>query len=85
MAEGKTGKVFAIPCNRCRDLAEKIDALKTDDPELLDLAMHLHGQRKGFFLICVASEDYELWPGGEDIRDYQLGGRKNSVTVLRLD
>lgn len=80
----KTGKVFAIPCDRCLDLANKIKESGSTDAELLDLEKHLRRQTKGFFQICVSPEDYELWPGGEDIRDYTFGGRENPMEVIRL-
>lgn len=82
MSEDKTGPVFAIPFDKAQDLANQIDALKTNDPDLLDLAGYLHTFDKGFALICVAKEDFIMWPGGPDIRDFQLGGRGAVVNVI---
>lgn len=83
MAEKKTGPTFVIPSDKVREIVQKIDELNTEDPELIKLADHLRHFNKPFFLICVAPEDYVLWPDGPDIRDYQLGGRETEVTIVR--
>lgn len=82
MSEGKTGPTFVITCDRAQDLARQIDELKTKDQDLLDLANALRRVHKGFFLMCVAPEDFILWPDGPDIRDFQLGAWNSKVTVF---
>jgi len=81
----KSGPVYLIPCDRCQDLANQIDALETTDQELLDLGQFLRRYTKGFAKICVAEEDNILWEGGPDIRDYQFGRGKVEVTLIELD
>ena len=78
----KTGPVLAISCNQCQELAKQIDAIGTHDEELIGLANHLRTFRRGFATVCVAEEDFILWPGGPDIRDFQIGGGKGNVTVI---
>lgn len=81
----KTGPTFVIPCDKAQDLAKQIGALQTDDQELISLAKYLRGFHKGFALICVAEEDFILWPGGPDIRAFQLGGIEAKTTIIRED
>lgn len=82
MSETKTGPVFMIGCGDAQDLAKQIDELGTDDQELIGLANHLRTFHKGFAMICVAEEDFILWPGGPDIRDIQFGGRTSVSTAI---
>lgn len=71
----KSGPVFLIDCGKCQELADMIDAYKESDPDLRHLGHALRSQERGFFQISVAREDFVLWPGGPDVRDFQFGGR----------
>lgn len=77
----KTGVTLAIPCHRAQDLVQLIDDFETQDADLRNLADYLRQFRKGLALICVAPEDFVLWPDGPDVRDFQIGGR-NTRTVI---
>jgi len=81
----KTGPVFIIPCHRAQDLAERIDGYAEKDVELIQFAAYLRTFTKGFAQVCVAEEDFILWLGGPDIRDFQLGGRDSKTTLIRED
>ena len=82
----KTGPTFAIPCDRAKVLAGLIEKMDPPDPECLGLVEHMRHDTmeftQGFSLVCVAEEDFTLWPGGPDIRDYQIGGRGVKVSVI---
>lgn len=81
----KTGPVFLIPVDRAKVLIELIDELGVDDRDLIGLRNHLSDFTGPFALVCVAEEDFVLWPDGPDIRDYQLGGRDSKVTIIHGD
>lgn len=89
---GKSGQVFMIPCNRAKDLSDRIEkeaprddlGLPTLEFRQLQRAMSdtTHGFTKGFFLISVAPEDYIMWPDGADIRNYQIVDPSVKFTIM---
>lgn len=76
-----------IPCDRAADLSTLIMASDhaTED-DFVGLVAHLRESTsfysKGFAVVCFAPEDYVLWPGGPDIRDYQIVANGNEMIVV---
>lgn len=82
----KGGSVYMIPCNKCQELAQLIEEHKGQpyhDLELDNLATALRQQTKGFFPMSASPEDLVLWPGGPNLSDFQFGGGKTKVTLVR--